>query len=322
MKEGTLFMNNRILLLYNPKAGKGLFLQHLPQVLDLFTKAGFSVEVYPTQAPGDAVKKIERLADDYYMVVPAGGDGTLDEVVTGMIRSGRHIPIGYIPVGSTNDYAASLGLSKNVLEAVGDIIAGSPTGVDVGIFNMEHVFIYVAAFGAFTEVSYETNQDMKNALGHVAYIIEATKRLGDLKSYQIKITTSEKTIENDYIFGMVTNSTSVGGIKHITGRGVELDDGLFEVTMVHNPKNIFEMQEIVGALMTQNYDTQLIDFFRTDWIELSSETEIPWTFDGEYGGVWTNVRVDNRKRALSLILDDSNETLQDVLSSKKQEEGN
>ena len=144
-------MNNRLLLIYNPKAGKGLFLQHLPEVIDMFTKAGFAVETYPTQAPGDAVDKVQYLEGEYNVIVPAGGDGTLDEVVTGLIRSGRDIPIGYIPVGSTNDYASSLGLSSNVMEAVGDIISGHPRGVDVGMFNKNHVFIYVAAFGAFTD---------------------------------------------------------------------------------------------------------------------------------------------------------------------------
>ena len=296
-------MTNRILLLYNPKAGKGLFLQALPSVIDLFTKAGFTVEVYATQAPGDAVRKILALNEEYYMIVPAGGDGTLDEVVTGLLRSGRDIPVGYIPVGSTNDYAASLGLSTNILEATGNIISGIPHRVDAGIVNDIHMFIYVAAFGAFTDVAYSTNQDLKNALGHVAYLIEATKRLGDLKSYRMRVTTEDDVIEQDYIFGMITNSTSVGGIKHITGRNVELDDGLFEVTLVHNPKNIIEMQELAGSLLTGNQDTELIDFFHADRLELTSANEIPWTFDGEYEGSFSTVRIENRKQSVKMILD-------------------
>lgn len=294
---------NRILLLYNPKAGKGLFLQSLPSVIDLFTKAGFAVEVYPTQASGDAVRKIMNLEDDYYMIVPAGGDGTLDEVVTGLLKSGKDIPLGYIPVGSTNDYASSLGLPTNVLEATGNILTGVPRGVDAGIVNGDHMFIYVAAFGAFTDVAYKTNQDMKNALGHVAYLIEGARRLGDLKSYMMRVTTEDSVFQQDYIFGMITNSTSVGGIKHITGRDVELDDGLFEVTLVHNPKNILEMQEIVGSLLTGNHDTDLIDFFHADKLEISAMHEIPWTFDGEYGGAFSTVRIENKKQSVRIILD-------------------
>ena len=294
-------MSNRILLIYNPKAGRGQFLSEVPNVIDLFTKAGYAVEVYPTQAPGDALRRIMTLEGDYDMMVPMGGDGTLDEIFTGLIRSGRDIPVGYIPVGSTNDYANSLRLSSNVVEAVGDIIGGVPSGVDAGVLNKEHVFVYVAAFGAFTDVAYQTNQDMKNALGHVAYLIEATKRLGDLKSYAFRVETQDWVAEGDYIFGMVTNSTSVGGIRNITGPEVRLDDGLFEVTLIHNPKNILEMQEIAGSLLTQNYDTDLIDYFKTDALELTSLQEIPWTLDGEYGGSYSKVHIENRYRAIRMV---------------------
>ncbi len=301
-------MNNRLLLIYNPKAGKGLFLQHLPEVIDMFTKAGFAVETYPTQAPGDAVDKVQYLEGEYNVIVPAGGDGTLDEVVTGLIRSGRDVPIGYIPVGSTNDYASSLGLSSNVIEAVGDIISGHPRGVDVGLFNKNHVFIYVAAFGAFTDVAYQTNQDMKNALGHVAYIMEGAKRLGDLKSYMMRVVTPEMQIQQDYIFGMITNSLSVGGFKNLTGKQVKLDDGEFEVTLVRNPKNVLEMQEIIGSILTANRDTDLIDYFKTDSIEITALEEIPWTFDGEYGGDHTQAKIEDRRKAIQIVLDRHNRT--------------
>lgn len=298
-------MMSRILLIYNPKAGKSHFLTALPTVIDLFTKAGYAVEVYPTQGPGDAVQKVMSLEDGYDMLVPAGGDGTIDEIFTGLIRSGKDIPVGYIPVGSTNDYANSLGLSSNIVQAVGDIIDGKTAGVDAGVLNGEHVFVYVAAFGAFTEVAYQTNQDMKNALGHVAYLIEATKRLGDLKPYPLTVRTEDWMTEQDYIFGMVTNSISVGGIRNITGTEVLLDDGLFEVTLIRNPKNILEMQEIVGSLLTQNHDTDLIDYFKTDRLELSSPKEIPWTLDGEYGGAFKAVEIENRRRAIRMVTGDS-----------------
>ena len=295
-------MINRILLVYNPKAGKGRFLPSLPGVIDLFTKAGYMVQAYPTQAQGDAVRLLMETEEEYKIIVPAGGDGTLDEIFTALILGGKEIPVGYIPVGSTNDYAASLGLSSNIMEAAADIISGKPCKVDAGVVNDHHVFAYVAAFGAFTDVAYETNQDMKNIFGHVAYLIEATKRLADLKSYLMHVETEDYEAEHEYIFGMVTNSISVGGIKNITGTEVLLDDGLFEVPLIHNPKNILEMQEIVGCLLTQNYDTDLIDYFKADSLNIISEQEIPWTFDGEYGGSWSSIHIENRKRSVQLIL--------------------
>ena len=297
-------MSEQMQLIYNPKAGKGLFLNHLSTVIDLFVKAGFRIEVYPTQANGDAVKKLAKVgSQEFSMIVTAGGDGTLDEVVTGMLNHGLDIPIGYIPVGSTNDYATSLGLSSNVVQAVGDILDGVPKKVDAGRLNDQHVFIYVAAFGAFTDVAYETNQDMKNVLGHLAYIIEATKRMADLKPYHLKVQSDTFSREGDYLFGMVTNSISVGGFRNITGKGVELDDGVFEVTLIRTPSNIMELNEIVTALLTQNYKTSLIDYFKTDKITLCSEEEIPWTLDGEFGGAYKEAKIVNERQRIRIFTD-------------------
>ena len=193
-----------MLLIYNPKAGKGLFLQSLGETIDKFVKAGYKVEVYPTQGIGDATLKIARVPGYIHLIVAAGGDGTLDEVITGIVLSGRDVPIGYIPVGSTNDYAASLSIPTTIPEAVDCILHGSPQAVDMGAFN-DDTFVYVAAFGAFTDVAYDTNQDMKNALGHLAYIIEGAKRLGDLKPYHMRIHVDGIDREASYIYGMVTN---------------------------------------------------------------------------------------------------------------------
>lgn len=304
-------MTNRILLIYNPRAGKGLFLNSLAKVIDVFVKAGYRVEVYPTQAAGDATEYISHLTDEYNMIVPAGGDGTLDEVFTGLFRLGRKIPIGYIPVGSTNDYATSIGISSNIMECVGDIIGGTKHGVDVGIINDEHVFVYVAAFGAFTEVSYETNQDMKNALGHVAYVLEGVRRLGDIKSYPMQVRIDGRVFQQEYIYGMVTNSISVGGMKNLTGKESEirLDDGVFEVTLIHKPRNVIELQEIIGSLMSGTHDTDLIDYYKTDHIELTSRDPIAWTLDGEYGGTYTDVHVVNRQKALDLVFEKHKPTI-------------
>ena len=301
-------MTRNLLLIYNPRAGKGSFLPSLPGVIDLFVKAGYSVEVYPTQGPEDAIRKTSELAEWIDLVVTAGGDGTIDEIITGLVRRGRNVPVGYIPVGSTNDFASSLGLSANVLTETRSIIEGKATAIDVGKFNTG-IFVYVAAFGTFTDVAYDTNQDLKNALGRMAYLIEATKRLTDIKSYHMKVTVNGKTFSDDYAFGMVTNSTQVGGIKGITGRDIRMDDGLFEVTLVHSPKTIFDAQNIVGALILQDEQTPLIDFFKTSEITLEADEEISWTLDGEYGGSPKAVIIRNQKQGMSIILNKKQRSL-------------
>ena len=292
----------QMLLIYNSRAGKGSFLTKLPEVIDMFVKGGYRVEVYPTQAAGDAVEKVSKIPGYVSLIVAAGGDGTIDEVVTGLLRSGRDVPVGYIPVGSTNDYAASLKLSFNVLEAVGDVLGGEPQAVDMGEFN-NGIFVYVAAFGAFTDVSYATNQDMKNLFGHIAYIMEGVRRMGDIKSYDLRVEVDGELHEGSYIYGMVTNSVSVGGFKGITGKNVLLDDGVFEVLLIHTPKNILELQEIVTVLLSGTMDSPLIEFYRTERVRLWSKEEITWTLDGEYGGAHTYVDIRNRHQCVRIIMD-------------------
>lgn len=304
-------MNQRLLLIYNPFAGTGSFKEKLGDVVDIFVKAGFSVEVYPTQSRGDAAQKAARPGVKPDLIVAAGGDGTLDEVVTGILKSGSQIPLGYIPVGSTNDFAATLGLSSNIIEAAGDIIGGEERAIDIGLFN-NRFFVYVAAFGAFTEVSYGTNQGMKNMFGHSAYLLEGIRHLGDIKSYKMDITIGGQKVSGEYVYGMVTNSISVGGIKNLTGKNILLDDGLFEVTMIRSPKNPLELQEIAGSLLLGNADTPLIETYKATSLSISSETEVAWTLDGEFGGIFREMRLVNMSRTVRLILDgDRNRVLGD-----------
>lgn len=293
-------MEKKALLIYNPKAGRGQFLSYLHETIDRLVKGGYRVEVYPTQSQGDAAEFIRNLEGDYDLLVPAGGDGTLDEVVTGMLRGGRNDLIGYIPVGSTNDYAASLGIPAGARAAMDTILGGTPFSVDAGVVNGEHIFIYVAAFGAFTDVAYATDQNLKNTLGHAAYLVEAMKRLPEIKPHRVRAMAGSRVMEHEYILGMVTNATSVGGFRNITGKNVVLDDGLFEVTLVHNPANLLEMQEILTALLTQTYNTELIDYFKTDHLVMESREEISWTFDGEYGGSFTHLELQNNKQSVRI----------------------
>lgn len=291
----------KILFVYNPKAGKGKIKTHLPEILNIFTQAGGSVTVHPTQERYDAMEVVKKREKGIFdCVVCSGGDGTLDEVVTGMVECEEKIPIGYIPAGSTNDFAKSLEIPNNMLEAAHGIVEGNEFSCDVGRFN-EDAFVYIAAFGLFTEVSYETDQQMKNVLGHMAYILEGAKSLSSIKPYQMKVESEEGVFEGEFIYGMITNSISVGGFKNITGKDVELDDGKFEVTLVRCPKSLGDLNNLATALLTQKMDSKELLHFKTSYLKIKSDEEISWTLDGEYGGTYKAVSIENEKRAISMI---------------------
>ncbi len=289
----------KILFIYNPRAGKSQIKAHLSDILDVFAKAGHEVTVYPTQGVHDAVRAAERKARRYDWVVCSGGDGTLDEVVTGIMHSSKEVPVGYIPAGSTNDFAKSLGLPKNMVQAAEAIVDGELFRCDIGSFN-EGTFVYIAAFGLFTDVSYETKQEYKNVLGHMAYLLEGMKRLPSVRSFRAKVTAENVEIEDDFIFGMITNSMSVGGFKRITGKNVELNDGLFEVTLIKRPNNAMELNQILADLVNADFNTSQMYCFKTASLHVESEEEIPWTLDGEFGGKHQSVEIVNRKEALQI----------------------
>ena len=297
-----------ILFVYNPRAGKAKIRSRLCDIIDIFAKAGCEITVYPTQKEGDAVSVIRNKKKRYDLLVCSGGDGTLDEAVNGMIKCSKRIPIGYIPAGSTNDFAMSLGLPKDMCQAAEVIVSGRDYPCDIGTFN-EDCFVYIAAFGLFTDVSYETSQQIKNVLGHMAYLLEGVKRISSIKSYRLKVCYKEPdgtdgTIEDEFIFGMVTNSLSVGGFKRITGKYVELDDGEFEVTLIKKPSNPLEINTIIAALLNRNINTDYMYCFKTREITFRSETEIPWTTDGEFGGNHKNVHIENMKQAVTIRVPD------------------
>lgn len=290
----------RMLFIYNPHAGKGKIIPKLGEIIDIFVKGGYLVEIYPTQGPKDAIKKASKASKRFDLVVCSGGDGTLDEVVTGMVKGDRQFTIGYIPVGTTNDYATSLNIPKDIIEAAEDIILGEPYAYDVGRFN-EGVFVYIAAFGLFTEVSYATDQNFKKLLGHVAYLLQGIKSLAEVKSYKMKVTIDDKVYEDEFIYGMVTNSVSVGGFKKLTGPNVQLDDGLFEVTFIRKPKNVFELQEMIASLLIEEDQTDMIISCKTSRIQVEAENEIAWTLDGEFGGNLKEVVIENEKQRMMII---------------------
>ncbi len=291
----------KMLFIYNPHAGKANIKSNLLDIIDIFTKAAYEVTAYPTQFVGDAIAVSRERSGDFDIVVCSGGDGTLDEVVTGIMQCSVRPTIGYIPAGSTNDFANSLHIPKSMMKAAETVVEGMEFPCDIGAFN-DDTFVYIAAFGLFTDVSYETKQDVKNLLGHLAYLLEGMKRLSVIPTYRIKIRYGEEVIEDEFIFGMITNSESVGGFKRITGKWVELDDGMFEVTLIRNPRNAIELNSILTALVLKDIDTEYMYCFRTSHIELESEEEIAWTLDGEFGGIHKKAIIDNCKKAINIMV--------------------
>lgn len=290
----------KMLFIYNPKAGKAQIRSNLLEIIDIFTKAGFEVTAYPTQARGDGIKAVAERRPEYYDIVAcSGGDGTLDEVVTGMMQCEKRIPIGYVPAGSTNDFANSLNIPKNMIAAAWAIVSGRTYGCDVGSFN-DDFFVYIAAFGLFTDVSYETRQDIKNILGHMAYILEGMKRISAIKAYRMKVESENRTMEGEFMYGMITNSVSVGGFKRITGKYVELDDGEFEVTLIKRPSNAMELNMIMAALVSGNINTDCMYCFKTAELIITAEEEMAWTLDGEFGGRHKKVEIKNLMQALKI----------------------
>ena len=296
----------KLLFVYNPRAGKEMLKPRLSDVLDIFVKAGYGVTVHPTQAYRDAYYQIKEYeVGKYDLIACSGGDGTIDEVATGMMKRremGKDVvPVGYIPAGTTNDFAKSLHIPRKPLAAADNAVKGVPFPCDIGKFN-DSVFVYIAAFGIFTDVSYETDQAVKNVLGHMAYILEGAKRIFNIPSYKIKVEHDGEVIEDEFIFGMVTNSRSVGGFSNMVGKNIVFDDGLFEVTLIKTPKNPIALQEIIAALLIEQVDTKHMYTFKTKKITFDSVEEIPWTLDGEFGGEQDYVEIENVQKAMEIMV--------------------
>ncbi len=289
-----------LLFIVNPSAGKKHVKGKLFDIVDLFVKADYNVRVYPTQAKEDATRLVSQEGWLYDLIVCAGGDGTLDEVVTGCMKCGCDTPIGYIPCGTTNDFARSLGIPKDPIRAAKRIIKYQPAPIDVGSFNGDY-FIYVAAFGAFTDVTYTTPQEYKNHLGHMAYVIEGIKSLPNLTSYHLKVSYDNNVIEDDFFIGMITNSLTVGGFQSPNGKIAEFDDGMYEVLLVKYPTNPLDLQATLTAYLGGEVNPEYMYQFKTERVVIESPEEITWTLDGEYGGSFTYAEVVNLKHALNII---------------------
>ena len=297
-------MWKKVLLIFNPVSGRSQIRTDLVDILEILSAKGYVITCYPTKCRGDARKLVRSRKEDYVYVICAGGDGTLDEVVSGMMENPDKpfVPIGYIPSGTTNDFAGSLGIPSDMKEAARIIAGGRTFLCDLGKFNEDSYFTYVAAFGIFTETSYETPQDLKNMLGHTAYFLQGMMDLGKLRTFHYRVESGELSIADDFVFGMVTNSRSVGGFVDITGSDVDLSDGLFEVTLVKMPANLLELGEIIQYFNRVIDTSDFVYRFKTSRIVLEADERVKWTKDGEYAGAYKRVELTNLHKKLQILV--------------------
>lgn len=284
-------MSRKLLFVYNPLSGKGQIRNKLSDIVDLMVKNGYEVTIHPTQEKGDACHLVANISEDYDLVVCSGGDGTLDETVTGMRKSGRDLPIGYIPAGSTNDFANSLKIPKRMMAAAQTAVEGLEFPCDLAEFNGQP-YVYVAAFGVLTDVSYETKQELKNVLGHAAYFVESAKRWHGLDEIPMRVEYEDKVIEDTFCYGMVSNSNYIAGVKTNFIKDIGLNDGKYEVVLIKTPKNPVQLNRILSGMINIKEETELIVCFKTDHVTFHTEEMLAWTLDGEFGGEHTDVAID------------------------------
>lgn len=303
-------MEKKLLLVLNPRAGQRKANRVLPEIVRIFLDEGYRCETYVTAAGGDATRYVARHADGFDRVVCIGGDGTLNETIAGLKQAGLDIPIGYIPAGTTNDYANSLGLSSDVLEAAADAVGDEICCLDVGSFNGRY-FTYTASCGAFTKASYSTPQSLKNSIGHLAYILEGIKDLPSLRPFHLRVETDESIVEDDFLFCAVTNSTSVGGILKLDADMVALNDGKFEIMLVRNPTTAMQLSAILHALTTLDIPNEMVHFFSAKNIRVLSEQPLEWTLDGERADGGNEVKMQNLHEAVRIVIPKENHVVLD-----------
>ena len=291
----------KMLFVMNPSAGMRKAAKVLPEILAVFNRAEFDVRVYMTAGQGDAIRAVAEMAPGMDLVVCSGGDGTFNETITGLMRANLQLPVGYIPSGSTNDFAASLGLPADCVEAAKQIVEGNPCTYDAGKFGARY-FSYVASFGAFTRASYSTPQSVKNLLGHVAYLLEGIQEISQIRKLHVKLTLDDdEVLEDDYLFGAICNSTSVGGIMTLDPNQVNLRDGKFEVLLVRAPRTLQEISDCLLAVQKQQYNNAMMTFRSASCITVEADPEMLWTLDGEKEEGHALVEIQNLHKAISII---------------------
>ncbi len=291
----------KLLILMNPCSGKKKANRVLAEIIDILNRGGFDVTAYMTAARGDATTVAAERAAEFDAILCIGGDGTFNEVISGLYSVGSKTPVAYIPAGSTNDFANSLKLSKDLLQAARDVVEGTPRPLDIGRFN-DRYFSYIASFGAFTRASYATSQSLKNALGHFAYILSGVKEIASIRSKHLRLTLADGTVfEDDYIFGAISNSTSVAGLLTLAPDLVDMNDGLFEILLIRKPKNPLELSDCVLALTTQDYNTPMLTMASSARVEIEAPEDMDWTLDGERADGAAHCTVENLHSAVNVI---------------------
>lgn len=295
-------MSGKLLLIVNPCSGRAKMKNELLKVVEILSADDTLVTVYPTKSRGDATVFAGKLKDgDYDTVVVCGGDGTLNEVITGLMNSGVKVTLGYIPSGTLNEWSSGLHISRNIRQAAADITTGHKQTLDIGKFD-DRYFSYTASFGAFTEASYSAPQDIKNVLGQAAYFFEGIKSLGNIKPVHLKFTTEDRETEGDFLFGAISNSMSVGGIVKFKESLVKLNDGKFEVLLIRNPDNILGLQPILDGIIRQDFDRSGMEFFSAEKVTVTGGEGLSWTLDGEYAEGKEEITVTNVHNAIELLL--------------------
>lgn len=290
----------KMLFIMNPYSGMRRATRYLADILAMFNREGYEVTVHMTGHQGDAAEVVTRKAADVDVVVCCGGDGTLNETISGVMRSGVDVPVGYIPCGSTNDFANSLKLSMNIMQAARDIVDGEPVPYDVGRFG-NRFFSYVASFGAFTRASYATPQNVKNALGHTAYVLEGINELSQIRKEHVRMEIDGQVVEDDFVFGALSNSTSVGGILTLDPKVVDMGDGLMEIILVRVPQNLLELSECIQAVQNQKYNCSMITFRSAKKVKIYADPSMPWTLDGEREEGHAMVEAENLHHAIRIV---------------------
>lgn len=293
-------MMKKLLFIMNPFSGQKKANKFLPEILLLFSQAEYEVQTFMTTGVGSATEAAARWGGEKDLVVCCGGDGTLNETVSGLLKVGADVPVGYIPSGTTNDFASSLGLNHNPLQAAKDILEGQPVTYDAGRFS-DRYFTYVASFGAFTRSSYIVPQNVKNALGHTAYVLGGISELSQIRNEHVRMELDGEVVEDDFLFGAICNSTSIGGILTMDPSRVDMGDGLFEVLLVRAPRNLEEMAECISAVRNQKYDCAMITFRSAKTISITADPEMPWTLDGEKADGQEHILVENLHHAIRLV---------------------
>lgn len=290
-----------LLFLVNPHAGKGEMRRAGMDCIDIFVRAGFQVTVITTQSAQQATEIMVAQGANYDRIVCSGGDGTFNEVVTGYLRAGLHCPLGYIPSGTVNDFATSLQLPRIPIIAADTAAYGQVQDVDIGRFH-DRYFTYVAAFGAFTDVSYTTSQDIKNVIGRMAYILKGIQSVPQLKNYEMTVQTDDHVVSGRFLFGMISNATTVAGMRGPGAQDVAMDDGLFEVTLVRLPTSPADWQRALFELSNPEQDWTYVYRTKASRVSVSGTAPVPWTLDGEFGGNLEQVDIENLPRQIPILV--------------------